>query len=133
MNQPLLRRLVAGVRQILGITEGGGTPRPTPIDALAAKTEVDEGRAILVDIREPVEVAVERIPGAVLLPLSRITAGTSLGEAGGKATIFLCRSGGRTSLHARRLQQLCPGQAYLLKGGIVAWRAKGLPMAKSRR
>ncbi|MDI4656979.1 rhodanese-like domain-containing protein [Xanthobacter autotrophicus] len=132
MNEPFFRRIAAGVRRILGAADAGGAARPTAIDALAAKARVDDGRAILVDIREPGEVAVERIPGAVLLPLSLIAAGASLGETGAKAAIFLCRSGARTSLHAGRLQRLCAGEVYLLRGGIMAWKVKGLPMAKGR-
>ncbi|MFG1421300.1 rhodanese-like domain-containing protein [Roseixanthobacter liquoris] len=132
MNEPLFRRFAVGVRRFLSASGDGSATCPIPIDALAAKAQVDEGHAILVDIREPSEIAVERIPGAVLLPLSRITAGASLEEAGGKAAIFLCRSGARTNLHARRLQRLCVGEIYLLRGGITAWKAKGLPVAKGR-
>jgi rhodanese-related sulfurtransferase len=43
--------------------------------------------------------------------------------------IFHCQSGMRTAGNARRLAGACAGEAYVLAGGLNAWRAAGLPVA----
>jgi hypothetical protein len=47
---------------------------------------------------------------------------------GNEPVIFHCRSGNRTAANAERLANDCEGQAYLLEGGIEAWKAAGLPV-----
>ena len=101
----------------------------TPLTAAEAKALVDAGKAILVDIREPNEHAQERIDGASLAPLSRIGAGERIAPAGKKLVIFHCQSGMRTANNARRLAGACAGEAYVLAGGLNAWKAAGLPTA----
>jgi rhodanese-related sulfurtransferase len=100
-----------------------------PLMPAEAKALVDAGKAILVDIREANEYARERIDGASLAPLSRLGAGDRITPAGGKFVIFHCQSGMRTAGNARRLAGACAGEAYVLAGGLNAWRAAGLPVA----
>jgi len=97
------------------------------IDPAAAKRLLDAG-ALLIDIREPDEHARERVPGARNAPLSR------LGPlpASAKAIVFHCRSGARTSANAARLAGAADCEAYILEGGIDAWKKAGLPVAVSR-
>jgi len=90
--------------------------------------------AILVDIREADERARERIPGARHLPLSKLDEAESALHDG-KPVIFHCRSGARTLANAGRLAartgKTC--EAYVLAGGLDAWRTAGLPVAVDRR
>jgi rhodanese-related sulfurtransferase len=45
--------------------------------------------------------------------------------------IFHCKSGGRTGMNAAALAQTATHcEVYLLKGGIEAWRAAGLPLVQ---
>lgn len=97
------------------------------IDAAGAKRLIDQG-AMLVDIRETDEHARERVPGARNVPLSRL--GTL--PTGSKAVVFHCRSGARTSANAARLAAAADCQAYVLEGGIDAWKKAGLPVAADR-
>jgi rhodanese-related sulfurtransferase len=97
------------------------------IDPLTAKRLIDNG-ALLVDIREPDEHARERVPGARNTPLSRL--GSLATDA--KAIVFHCRSGARTSGNASRLAAAAAGEAYILEGGIDAWKKAGLPVAIDR-
>lgn len=97
------------------------------IDAAGAKRLIDQG-AMLVDIREADEHARERVPGARNVPLSRL--GTL--PTGSKAVVFHCRSGARTSANAARLAAAADCQAYVLEGGIDAWKKAGLPVAADR-
>ena len=90
------------------------------IDPAAAKRLIDEG-AILVDIREPDEHGRERVPGARNAPLSRL----DTLPANAKAMVFHCRSGARTSANAARLADAAGCEAYILEGGIDAWKKAG--------
>ena len=95
-------------------------PTITPADA---KRLIDQG-ATLVDIRETGERARERIPGSHHGPLAQMTnfAGVSA------PIIFHCRSGMRTASNAGRLKEASPCEAYILSGGIDAWKQAGLPV-----
>lgn len=99
----------------------------------AARRLIDDG-AILLDIREADEFARERIPGARNLALSRLETAAP-GANGAKSIVFHCRSGARTQANAARLAAhagpAC--EAYLLEGGLEAWKKAGLPVALDRR
>jgi len=95
----------------------------SPIDL---KRRLDEGSAILIDIREPSEFAREHILGARLVPLSVIDR-HDFDREHGKAVVFLCRSGNRTAANASRLLAGDFAEAYALDGGIEAWKTAGLP------
>jgi rhodanese-related sulfurtransferase len=83
--------------------------------------------AVLVDVREAHEHAAEHIPGARHFALSGIDPDHPI-EAGDTVLIFHCKSGGRTNLHAGRLAAAAGRcEAYVLGGGIEAWRRAGLP------
>lgn len=99
------------------------------IDPVRARRLLDEG-ALLVDIREPDEFARERVPGARNQPLGNIA---NLATGNAKAVIFHCRSGNRTQLNAQRLAAATDCEAYLLDGGLEAWKKAGLPVAVDAR
>jgi rhodanese-related sulfurtransferase len=89
--------------------------------------------AILVDIREADERARERIAGARHLPLSKLDE-ADLALHDGKPVIFHCRSGARTLSNSARLAaragESC--EAYVIEGGLDAWRKAGLPVVTDR-
>jgi rhodanese-related sulfurtransferase len=96
------------------------------MDPITLKKRLDEGSAILIDVREPHEHAREHIEGAKLVPLSRFQ-GENFEGLHDKTAVFHCHSGGRTSTNARLLTSKGFHDAYHLGGGIVAWKAAGLP------
>ena len=97
-----------------------------------AKHLVDEG-AILVDIREADEYAREKIPGAHNVPLSRLES-ADFATGAGKTVVFHCRSGNRTGVASPRLSaRVGPScRAYIVEGGIDAWKSAGLPVVTDR-
>lgn len=101
----------------------------TPQDAAALLRQ----GATLVDVREADEHVRERIPGARNLPLSHLV-DAELPVHAGKPVLFHCRSGARTAGHIDRLTAkagLC--EAYIIEGGLEAWKRAGLPVASDRR
>jgi len=102
-------------------------PNLAPIAPADAKAMVESGEAILVDIREPMEHARERIAGARLAPLSKL--GETQVAANERMVIFHCQSGNRTAGNAGRLAASCGIDAYVLAGGLNAWKEAGLPTA----
>ena len=87
---------------------------------------IAEGRMLLVDVREPNETAIERYPGAVEAPLSRFDV-SEIPDPAGRQVVFACRSGKRSVTASLAAQE--QGFAYdaHLAGGIIAWKAAGLP------
>ena len=85
-----------------------------------------EGRYLLVDVREPNEVAVDAYPGAVVVPLSTFDP-QAIPDPEGKQVVFACRSGKRSMTASLAAQ--AEGLAYdkHLAGGMLAWKAAGLP------
>jgi rhodanese-related sulfurtransferase len=96
------------------------------INATEAKKLVDQG-AVLIDVREVNEHAAENIPGARNHPLTRM-AGSKLDAA--PVIVFHCKSGARTRMNAHALAQCTDAEAYILDGGIEAWKAAGLPVKR---
>ena len=95
----------------------------TPLDVSLGRAD---GRYLLVDVREPNEVAVEAYPGAVMVPLSSFDP-KGIPDPQGKQVVFACRSGKRSVTASLAAQ--AGGFAYdkHLAGGILAWKAAGLP------
>lgn len=87
-----------------------------------AKRLIDEG-AILVDIRGADERAREFVPGSHHGPLGS----PARFDESQAPMIFHCRSGVRTVQNAQELRQVAPGEAYILEGGLDAWKRAGLP------
>ena len=101
---------------------------PSVRDLTPAEVErgLAEGRMILVDVREPNETALERFPGAVLVPLSAFDPAT-IPASPGREVVFACRSGRRSVTASLAAQEQGFAYASHMAGGILAWKAAGLP------
>ncbi|AHE52707.1 rhodanese-like domain-containing protein [Sphingomonas sanxanigenens] len=94
---------------------------PAALSPAETRTAIGAG-ARLVDIRGADEHARERIPGAVNVPIDRID---DL-PRDGRPVVFHCKSGMRTAANAARLAAAAAGApAYIMSGGIDAWRDAG--------
>ena len=85
-----------------------------------------DGRMVLVDVREPNETAVERFPDAVVVPLSDFDA-SAIPDPQGREVVFACRSGRRSVTASLAAQQHGFPYSSHLAGGILGWKAAGLP------
>lgn len=85
-----------------------------------------EDTVLLVDVREPNETALERYPGALILPMSRFDP-TQIPDPQGRQVVFACRSGRRSVTASQAAQAQGLHYDAHLAGGILAWKAVGLP------
>ena len=96
------------------------------------KSKLDDGLAILIDVRENAEHNSEKIPGSIHIPLGQIDE-MLLPKFSGDI-ICHCQSGKR-SLEAvtKLLKQNDKLKVYSLEGGISAWKESGHLVEKGAR
>lgn len=117
-----------------------GPGRITRITPAQAHRAVENGSALLADVREEDEFQAGHAPGAVLVPLSRLAEGPVLplsswlaentglpGRGDNRDLVLICRSGHR-SQQAARLLAAHGLPAVDVMGGMRAWAADGLPV-----
>jgi rhodanese-related sulfurtransferase len=103
----------------------------TRISVAEAKAKLDNGEAVMVDVREPNEYAEVHASGVRLIPVN-----TVIGEArqirdfaGEKEVLFICKSGARSALAAEFAVAAGVDDLALfnVEGGTQAWVAAGFP------
>lgn len=115
-----------------GCLRGADAPAVAPAEA--AK-RVADGKAMLVDVREPAEWAETGVAApAALLPLSDLNGDRKLWKEfleknRDKELILYCRSGNRSG----RAAAILAGEGFRTAnaGGFGDWQAAGLPVRKS--
>lgn len=92
------------------------------------------GDYVLIDVRTPAEFAEMHIDGAINVPLGDLQTlmPTLAGEVSGKDIVLVCRSGQRAQKATALINRPDAGDVFVLDGGIAAWDAKGLPLARGR-
>jgi adenylyltransferase/sulfurtransferase len=122
------------VRELIDYEQFCGVPRQAPTaappGALAPELEatVEELRELrasgrpfyLLDVREPQEFQICRIPGSTLIPLGQLPARAGEVPANGPEVIVHCKSGVRSAKAVNLLRERGIN-ARNLKGGILAW------------
>ena len=99
----------------------------TEIDAQTAKQWVDDGDAILLDVREIQELAEARIDGALHNAMSTFDF-EAVPKDDEKKVVVFCAHGMRSYQVADYLvREGMLKDAYSMAGGIVAWAQAGLP------
>jgi sulfur-carrier protein adenylyltransferase/sulfurtransferase len=123
------------VRELIDYEQFCGLPRAAAasVPALAPENEVSveelkgalgrDDALLLIDVREPQEFQICRIPGSTLIPLGMVPARLDelRASAGDRPIIVHCKSGARSAKAVRLLQDAGLIQAKNLKGGILAW------------
>lgn len=99
---------------------------PPTMSAQEISGALSRGEIVLIDVREPMEFAAERIHGALLYPLSTFDP-AELPHDEKRPIVFQCGSGKRsaTAFNAAKSAGV-PVKAHMA-GGIGAWKAAGLP------
>lgn len=112
-----------------GTAEAGdpaGALRHVSVQELARASA--EG-ALVLDVREPWEYAEGHVAGSLLIPLAQV------GEAiptlpRDRAVYVVCRSGNRSLVAAEALVAAGFTDVRNVDGGMIAWNAAGLPVAR---
>lgn len=96
---------------------------PLEIDVLSVKQMLDRGeKFVLLDCREPSEVATARIPGSTHIPMRDIPARLAELDAAREGRVVVhCHHGGRSLRVTNYLRQQGFVQAQNMSGGIDAW------------
>ena len=112
----------------VSIRDEGTGPDTISVRELADRLhrrERGEDDFVLVDVREPGEWEIARIPGAVLIPLDRLRAGRASGElttvAAGRPIVLHCKSGGRSAQALQLARAAGFADAVHVAGGVLAW------------
>ena len=87
---------------------------------------IADGRYLLVDVREPNEVAVEAYPDGVVVPLSSFDP-KNIPDPGARQVVFACRSGKRSVTASLAAQAAGLPYDKHLAGGIIGWKEAGMP------
>ena len=101
------------------------------IDPVSLKKRLDEGSAILIDVREPHEHAREHIEGARLVPLSRSKPRISAMFAT-RPPSFIAKAAAAPAPMRGLLTSKGFRDAYHLAAASSAWKAAGLPTRSKR-
>src|SRR5689334_17713010 len=107
-----------------GSTHGGSSvsqPASDEITVQELKAKIDrKDDFVLLDVREPHEVQICKIEGAILIPLAEVP--KRLNELDPKRDLVVhCRSGARSGRAVAFLREHGFPQALNLKGGILEW------------
>jgi sulfur-carrier protein adenylyltransferase/sulfurtransferase len=91
------------------------------ITATELKTRIDrQDKFVLIDVREPFEYEISRIPGSKLIPLGELPARFSELDSADDIVLH-CKMGGRSAKALRILQEAGFRKLNNLQGGITAW------------
>ena len=102
----------------------------TNIDAKVAEFDQDLKNHVgtLVDVRTPAEYNLEKINGAINIDWKNPNFKTDIQKLDkNKPVLIYCRSGKRASRARRMMRGLGFKDVRNLKGGILRWKAKGMP------
>jgi rhodanese-related sulfurtransferase len=128
------RRRFGSLLLLAALVSSAASRAATDPDAVSLETargELEAGRAVLIDIREPEEHATGVAAGARLLPMRQL--GARLGEIplDPKKPVFLiCNTQNRSSATLRALRQRGYAHVRYVSGGMSDWARRGWPMVK---
>lgn len=98
-------------------------------EALKAWAQKHPQGAIIIDIREPGEHAAEAIEGSINLPLSALDQ-MDWSPYSDREVLIYCQRGQRTLMNRERLHAKGLKHIMCVGGGLLHWKACGLPTRK---
>ncbi len=115
----------ANMKQLLRLNcEGMNIPERIPAADLVAYVSQD-GAGSVIDVRTPMEVATEQVPGSHSVPLDEINNRVDEILRTAAPRFLLCRSGARANKARDALTKLGIGGLTVVEGGLEAYRASG--------
>lgn len=105
--------------------------RGNKVSLLQATQMINQGKTVVLDVREPNEFAAGHLRESKNIPLKELP--KRLGElekAKAKNVIVVCQSGVQSPKAASQLNRAGFGTVFSLNGGLAAWQAQGMPVVK---
>ncbi|MGQ0545801.1 MAG: rhodanese-like domain-containing protein [Betaproteobacteria bacterium] len=92
----------------------------TPAQLKAWLDDAARERPVLLDVREPWEVGICRLPGALHMPMREVPARAAELDPG-RPVVAICHHGGRSMQVALFLEKSGHKEIHNLQGGVDAW------------
>jgi rhodanese-related sulfurtransferase len=106
-------------------------PRGRRATALQVTQLLNRGKTTLVDVRGADEFAAGHLRDAKNIPLADLASRIGeLEKSKNRTVVVVCESGARSDKAVRQLAAAGFEDVVSLEGGLTAWRAAGLPVAK---
>jgi adenylyltransferase/sulfurtransferase len=100
---------------------GGAVANSTEITAVELKQRLDRGdKLAILDVREPNEYQINRIPGSQLIPLGEVPRRTAELDPDDELVVY-CKMGGRSAKAADYLRSVGFKRVLNLRGGVLEW------------
>jgi len=121
----------------LALVSGGALMWPVigqrgqKVSILQATQLINQGKGVIVDVREPAAFAAGHMRDAKNIPLKELS--NRIGELEkfkSKSVIAVCQAGMQSAKAAAQLKKAGFADASSLDGGFAAWQAQGMPIAK---
>lgn len=119
--------LLSGGALVWPVLQRRGT-KVTPLEATQA---INQGKTLILDVREPADFNAGHIRDAKNIPLKELP--KRIGELEKFKTrkvIVVCAAGVQSSKAAGQLKSAGFNEVYSLNGGLTAWQNQGLPITK---
>jgi rhodanese-related sulfurtransferase len=105
--------------------------RGKKVSLLQATQMINQGKTIILDVREPADFAAGHVREAKNIPLKELPKRVGeLEKFKSKSVIVVCSSGTQSSKATTQLTNAGFTDVFSLSGGLAAWQAQGLPTAK---
>ena len=132
----LNRRLVLSMLAVSALGAVGTAHAQARVDAESvsldvARQELESGKAVVIDIREPQEHAMGVAPGTRLLPMRQLASRINEIPADPKQPVLLiCNTQNRSSATWKYLREKGYTNVRFVQGGMSEWARRAWPMVK---
>lgn len=105
--------------------------RGAKVTQLQATQLINQGKTVVLDVRDAAEFATGHLQNAKNIPLAELPSRLKELEKSKSATIItVCERGIRSATAAGVLNKAGFEQVVSLEGGVAAWKSQGLPTVK---
>ncbi len=105
--------------------------RGRKVTLLQATQMINQGKTVVLDVRNAEDFAGGHIRGALNIPLADLPKRVGeLEKSRSKNVIVVCQAGVNSARAGAQLGKAGFNEVYSLAGGLSAWQAQGLPVVK---
>ena len=126
--------VLASLLGVTGLSPNTEAASPDAVSLETARAELEAGRAVVFDIREPMEHASGVAAGARLLPMRQL--GARLAEIPtdpAQPVLLICNTQNRSRAILAALRERGYGHVRYVEGGMSEWARRGWPMVTPPR